>query len=93
MRRRVRLAAGLAAVAAPAAPVALPDRGVLVPGVSLAGIELGMTAARVRALLGSGFGRCASCGWETWYYNLRPFSPQGLGVKLLRGRVSAVFTL
>jgi AICAR transformylase/IMP cyclohydrolase PurH len=42
-----------------------------------------MPAGRVRALLGSGFGRCVSCAWETWLYNQWRFSPQGLGVELL----------
>lgn len=84
---------GAAPGASAAAPAALPQHGVLVPGVSLAGIRLGMPAAQVRALLGGGFGRCVSCAWETWYFNLRPFSPQGLAVELQHGRVSAVFTL
>ena len=90
------LAGGGARAAVPiasAAGRALPPHGVLSPGVSLAGIRLGMPAARVVERLGRNFGRCSGCARETWYYNLRPFSPQGLGVELQRGRVSAVFTL
>jgi hypothetical protein len=90
------LVAALAAAAAGSAatPAGSPPlHGVLVPGVSLGGIRLGMTAPRVRSALGSGFGRCAGCAWETWYYNFRPFSPEGLGVEFQHGRVSAVFTL
>ena len=83
--------AGAAAGATPAATV--PLHGVLVPGASLGGVRLGMTAARVRTLLGSGFGRCTDCAWETWYYNFKPFSPTGIGVELQHGRVAAVFTL
>jgi hypothetical protein len=79
-------------VAVPVAQAA-PTRGVLVPGTSLGGVELGATKAEVRAAWGSRFGRCRSCARETWYFNFRPFDPKGLGVEFRRGRVAALFTL
>lgn len=103
MRRRLAAlaVAALAAVvlatplvpAAAAAPALLPRPGILVPGESLAGIRLGMTKARVRALLGSNRGTCSSCAWETWYFQLRPFEPEGLAVEFQGGRVSFLATL
>ena len=86
-------AAGSSAAASATPAATLPLHGVLVPGTSLGGVRLGTTAARVRTLLGSGFGRCTGCVWETWYYNVKPFSPVGIGVELHHGRVAAVFTL
>lgn len=79
--------------AAPAARAALPHPGILVPGQSIAGIRLGMTKTRVAALLGAEHSRCASCAWETWYFQLHPFQPQGLAVEFQRGRVSFLTTL
>jgi len=84
-------AGGARAAATPSGSLPLHD--ILVPGVSLGGIRLGLPSSRVRAVLGSGFGRCTGCAWETWYYNFKPFSPEGIGVELQHGRVSAVFTL
>lgn len=86
-------AAGAGAARAATPPGSVPLHGVLVPGVSLGGIRLGLASSRVRAVLGSGFGRCTGCAWETWYYNFKPFSPEGIGIELQHGRVSAVFTL
>ena len=86
-------AAGASAPAGATPAATVPLHGVLVPGASLGGVRLGMTAARVRTLLGAGFGRCTGCAWETWYYNVKPFSPQGIGVELQHGHVAAVFTL
>ena len=86
------LALALAVAAGPAA-AALPNPAQLVPGRSLAGVALGMTSREVTATLGSVHGTCRSCAWPTWYFQLRPFSPQGLGVELRDGRVAAVFTL
>jgi hypothetical protein len=90
MLRIAGLAAFLLALPAAAAP---PRAGVLVPGRSLGGLELGATPAQVRAAWGSTFGRCRDCRHTTWYFNLRPFRPQGAGVEFRRGRVVAVFTL
>jgi hypothetical protein len=72
---------------------ALPEPATLVPGESLGGLRLGATAARVTAAWGPTHGVCRSCRQTTWYFNYRPFEPQGAGVELRRGRVSALFTL
>ena len=71
----------------------LPSHGVLAPGKSLGGIQLGMTGAQVRAEWGTGFGRCRGCAQETWYFNYRRFTPQGAAVRFAKGRVDAVWTL
>jgi hypothetical protein len=88
------LAAGVVlAAGAPAASSAPPLHGVFEPGVSLGGIRLEMTKAQVKRLWGQTFGRCRSCLQETWYFNYRPFEPQGAGVTFVRGRVVSVFTV
>jgi hypothetical protein len=52
-----------------------------------------MTKAQVRDAWGSWFGRCRACPRETWYFNYRPFMPQGAGVAFVRGRAQHVFTI
>ena len=52
-----------------------------------------MTKAEVRAQWGRTHGVCRSCARTTWYFNLKPFEPQGAGVELRRGRVARVFTV
>ena len=84
------LAAAFALAPAAAAP---PSRGVLVPGESLAGIELGMTKADVLRYWGKRHGVCRDCPRRTWYFNYRPFAPQGAGVVFRRDRVVHVFTV
>jgi len=91
----VRLAAAIAgalwlAAAATAAP---PSAGVLVPGRSLGGIELGQTKAQVERRWGRAYGVCRGCEVETLYFNYFAFKPEGAGVELRNGRVAAVFTL
>ena len=85
-------ALALAAPGVAAAP-GLPREGVFVPGRSLAGVSVGMTRAEVREAWGSRLGVCRGCTHATWYFNLRPFEPQGSGVEFRRGRVARVFTL
>jgi hypothetical protein len=80
------------ALAVPAA-AAPPGAGVLVPGRSLGGIELGATKAAVKHNWGRAYGICQSCRRETWYFNYYAFEPRGAGVELERGRVVAVFTI
>lgn len=70
-----------------------PTQGVLVAGTSLGGVRLGMSKAQVRQRWGSEFGRCRSCLVETWYFNYRPFQPQGTAVEFELGRVRRVFTI
>lgn len=90
----VRLALALAALAlaAPAA-AAPPSTGVLVPGRSLGGLELGATKAEVERRWGRAYGVCRGCARETWYFNYYAFQPRGTGVEFRDGRVAALFTL
>jgi hypothetical protein len=87
------LALGAALVLALPAASAPPRRGEFVPGKSLAGIRLGMTRQEVAAAWGKGHGVCRGCPQETWYFNYRPFTPQGAGVVFERGRVAHAFTV
>jgi hypothetical protein len=84
------IAAGMLGGAAHSSP---PDAGVLVPGTSLGGVRLGWTLSQVEAVWGRAYGRCRSCRRETLYFNRYAFRPEGAGVELERGRVTAVFTL
>src|SRR5262245_48979703 len=84
------LATALVAATADAGP---PGAGVLVPGKSLGGVRLGMTVPQVEAVWGGAWGRCRGCARPTLYFNMYAFRPEGAGVELRRGRVSAVFTL
>jgi hypothetical protein len=70
-----------------------PDAGVLKPGRSLGEVTIGMTRQRVLMHWGQGFGRCTTCARETLYFNRFAFRPEGTGVELADGRVSAVFTM
>jgi hypothetical protein len=93
MRIAAAIAAALTlALAAPAAS-APPGAGVLVPGRSLGGIELGMTKAALERTWGRAYGVCLGCPQETWYFNYYAFQPSGAGVELRAGRVTALFTL
>jgi hypothetical protein len=83
----------IALAAAGAAPAGPPPAGVVVPGRSLGGLRLGMTLEQVEAAWGRAYGRCRSCARPTLYFNLYAHRPEGAGVELRRGRVSAVFTL
>lgn len=91
----MRFAAAIAAalVLAAAAAAAPPGAGVLVPGRSLGGIELGARKAEVERLWGRAYGVCRGCPAETWYFNYFAFQPRGAGVEFRGGRVAAVFTL
>lgn len=87
------VAAALPAAGDAAEPAGPPRAGLVVPGVSLGGIRIGTDAARARALLGPRAARCRSCAHETWYATYRPNQPQGIGIEIRDGRVSAAFTL
>ena len=91
----MRLAAALAAALALAteAGAAPPGAGVLVPGRSLGGIELGATKTEVERAWGRAYGVCRGCGRETWYFNYYAFQPRGAGVEWRGGRVVALFTI
>ena len=70
-----------------------PAGGEFVPGRSLAGVDLGMTRDEVLDTWGTRHGVCRDCAAETWYFNERPFHPQGKGVVFERWRVVHAFTL
>jgi hypothetical protein len=84
------LALSLTLLLAPAGP---PAQGVLIPGKSLGGIELGDTQASVRAKWGDRHTLCSVCRRPTWLYTYRGSSTAGAAVAFRSGRVSAVFTL
>jgi hypothetical protein len=87
------LVAVLAMACAAAASAGPPGAGILVPGKSLGGLQLGVTLAQVEDAWGRAYGRCRSCRRTTLYFNLYAYRPAGAGVELRRGRVSAVFTV
>ena len=78
-----------------AAPVAAapPRPGNFAPETHLGGVEIGMAKAQVTRLWGKKHGVCRDCTRPTWYFNYRPFEPQGLAVVFERGRVAHVFTV
>ena len=89
---RAFLIASAALLFTASAAAAPPKAGLVVPAKSLGGIPLGATQAQVRAAWGSRYGVCRDCRARTWYFNLRPFEPQGAGVSFRHGRVVALFT-
>jgi hypothetical protein len=90
--RALAAALCVALIAAPAA-FAPPRTGVLVPGKSLGGVKLGMTKDEVLQAWGERHGVCRDCPEPTWYFNYRPFEPQGTGVVFDHGRVAHAFTV
>lgn len=52
-----------------------------------------MTRADVIRAWGRKHGVCRNCARTTWYFNYRPFHPEGAGVVFERGRVAHVFTV
>jgi hypothetical protein len=95
----VRLACVCLAVAAAAAGTgalvhaAPPNPGTFTPEADLGGVEIGMKKADVTSLWGERHGVCRECFRTTWYFNYRPFTPQGVGVVFERNRVAHVFTV
>ncbi len=83
----------LAVFVTASADAAPPQSGIVVPGRTFGGLTLGASRAQVRAAWGSRHGVCRDCLEQTWYFNLRPFEPQGAGVAFRRGRVVALFTV
>jgi hypothetical protein len=86
----VALAAFVVTASASAAP---PRVGTVAPGKTLGGLALGATRDQVRAAWGPRFGVCRDCREPTWYFNFRPFEPQGAGVSFRKNRVVALFTV
>jgi hypothetical protein len=91
------VAVAIAAVAAiamiPSSTAAPPRQAEFVPARSLAGVRLGMTPAQVLQAWGKRHGVCRTCVDRTWYFNYRPFTPEGAGAVFRRGRVVHVFTV
>jgi hypothetical protein len=52
-----------------------------------------MTPAQVLQAWGKRHGVCRTCVDRTWYFNYRPFTPEGAGVVFRRSRVVHVFTV
>jgi hypothetical protein len=74
-------------------PPALPSKGVLVAGRSLAGVQLGDSTSAVRARWGRKFTVCDVCRETTWFFLPPAKEGSGAGVRFREGRVTAVFTL
>lgn len=75
------LALALTAVAA-AAGANFPSKGVVVPGVSIGGIQIGMTEQQVLARWGHGFEACVICGPNlTWLYEYKGSEPLGAAIR------------
>jgi hypothetical protein len=95
---KLALALVLAALALPAQSIAtptkaaLPQKGLLVPGKSLAGVKLGDPVQRVLELWGRDYRVCSWCDVPTWFFT---YPDQGIGaaVGIRNNRVVAVFTL
>ena len=75
------------------AAAAPPGVGVLVPGRSLGGIELGAAKIEVERRWGRAYGVCRGCARETWYFNYYAFQPRGAGIEWRNDRAVAVFTI
>jgi hypothetical protein len=72
----------------------LPLHGVLAPGVSLAGIHIGDTTAKVKSVWGRNYKLCPDCKGTYWYYIYTHGEPLGAAVKFSKaGKVVAAFTL
>jgi hypothetical protein len=95
------LSAGLLGGVVAAAALALawparaepPSGGLFTPSTSLAGARVGMTTADVVAVWGARHGVCRECPETTWYFNERPFRPEGTGAVFERGRLVHAFTV
>jgi hypothetical protein len=71
----------------------LPSQGLVVPGVSFAGVRIGDTMQQVQTLWGSGYQTCKYCADPTWLYEYRGAEPLGAAVRFERGKVVAAFSL
>jgi hypothetical protein len=74
-------------------PAGVPSAGVFVVGRSLGAAELGMTRKEIQDVWGRKHGVCRTCARTTWYFNEKPFYPQGVGATFRRGRAVALFTV
>jgi hypothetical protein len=70
-----------------------PVRGIVVPGVSFAGLKLGQTEQQVAALWGKNYTVCTYCKDPTWLYVYPGGEPLGAGVRFQKNKIVAVFSL
>jgi hypothetical protein len=84
---------GVALALAVPAGAGAPASRLFEPGASLGGVRLGMTKLQVLRAWGARHGVCRECRRTTWYFNERPFRPEGTGVVFERGRVVHAFTV
>jgi hypothetical protein len=71
----------------------LPMKGIVIPGVSLAGVKIGDTEQHVKAVWGPNFVVCKYCSDPTWLYEYQQGEPLGTAARFQKGKVVAVFTL
>ena len=71
----------------------LPTRGLVIPGVSFAGVKIGDTEQRVRAVWGSKYVTCKYCTDTTWLYEYQFGEPLGAAARFEKNKVVAVFSL
>jgi hypothetical protein len=71
----------------------LPARGLVVPGVSFAGLKLGDTEERVRQVWGRDYETCKYCSDTTWLYEYKGGEPLGAAVRFQKHRAVAIFSL
>jgi len=84
----VAISLALAATASSA-----PVGKVFTPNLELDGVRIGMSEADVLAAWGKEHGVCRGCERRTWYFNARPFEPQGTAVGFEDGRVVHAYTV
>lgn len=70
-----------------------PSGGLFLPGKALAGVRIGMEERGVLGVWGARHGVCRGCRETTWYFNERPFQPEGMGAVFEHGRVVHAVTL
>ena len=89
------LAAATAATGSGTQQAHFPLKGIVVPGVSIGGIQIGMTEQQVLARWGHDFEVCVTCRPRvTWFYEYKGSEPLGAAIRFdVKGKVSAVFTL
>jgi hypothetical protein len=85
--------AGLASADQARSAARFPTRGTVVPGVSFAGVKIGDTEQRVRAVWGNNFRPCTYCKDTTWLYVYRGAEPLGAAARFRDNKVVAVFSL
>jgi hypothetical protein len=70
-----------------------PIRGLVLPGVSFAGLKLGWTPQQVRAKWGSNYITCKYCSDPTWLYEYQAGEPLGAAVRFEQNKAVAIFSL